>query len=122
MHRYEKSASSNEFGKLSLAELCQMADQMYSSLVKADVDIEKGVIVFDLELHADGEAELLASGSNQQDIWGINLYPEHFGSEEFVEFDSMINIRPRQGNRSRGIADPGIRQRIWDLVLGAIQP
>jgi len=59
---------------------------------------------------------LLEQGSAQEDLWGINLWPENFGTEEFVEFDSMINIRPAQNNRSRSVEDPAIRQLIYEIV------
>ena len=69
----------------------------------------------DAELHADLEKELLLQGSEQEDLWGINLYPEMNG-EDFIEFDSLINIRPYQGNRSRDVQDETVRQRIIDVV------
>jgi len=67
------------------------------------------------ELHADEETELLATGSRQSDLWGINLYPDVAG-EDWIEFDSMINLRPSFGNRSRGVDDPVTRARIVALV------
>ena len=93
-----------------------MADRTYGELVKADVDITRGLLLVDMELHADGEAFLLEDGSQQSDIWGINLYPGEFGTESFIEFDSMINIRPSQANRSRGVENPEIRQQIIRIV------
>lgn len=36
--------------------------------------------------------------------------------DDFVEFDSMINIRPAQGNRSRGVDDLEIRRKIVAIV------
>lgn len=89
---------------------------MYGSLVKAVVDIRKKILVVDAELHADQEKYLLENGSQPSDLWGINLYPDDYGTEDFVEFDSMINIRPRQGNRSRDVEDSTIRQQIIALV------
>ena len=102
--------------KISLAELRQMAEKMYGTLVKADVDISKGTLVIDMEMHADGEAYLLEDGSKQADLWGINLHPDKFGTDDFIEFDSMINIRPRQGNPSRDVLDDEIRQQIRAIV------
>ncbi len=96
-------------------ELKQMADRMFGDLVKAVVDVRKRIMVVDAELHADQESFLLETGSEQEDLWGINLYPE-FRGDEFVEFDSMINVRPSQGNRSRTIEDPEVRRRILDIV------
>ena len=71
-------------------------------------------------MHADEEELLLESGSKQADLWGINLYPERFGTDEFVEFDSMINIRPRQQNMSRGVENEIIRLQILELVAGKV--
>src|SRR3989338_11686679 len=93
-----------------------MAERMYGSLVKADVDVVKQQVIVDMEMHADGEAELLEKGSKQEDLWGINLYPEKYGSPDFIEFDSMINIKPRQNNMNRGVDDPLIREKIIKIV------
>lgn len=102
--------------EIGLAELEEMAENMYGELVKAVVDVEKRVMVVDAGLHVDEEQLLLESGSRQSDLWGINLYPDSFGDEDFVEFDSMINIRPAQGNRSRSVDDAAIRSLILDIV------
>ncbi len=105
---------------ISLTELSEMAEKMYGTLVKADVDIVKKIVVIDVDMHADGEAYLLENGSSQQDLWGINLYPQHYGSDEFIEFDSMINIRPRQNNMSRDVQDAAVREQIKRIVLGVV--
>jgi len=102
--------------KISVKELQAMAEQMYGDLVKADVDIVKKFVIVDMGMHADGEAELLASGSKQKDVWGINLHPADYGTDTFIEFDSMINIRPRQQNPSRDVLDKAVRQRITDII------
>jgi len=70
---------------------------------------------------ADEEQVLLDDGSRQTDLWGINLYPGD-DSEDWIEFDSMINIRPGQKNRSRGVEDPAMRTRIRAIVGELIQP
>lgn len=73
-------------------------------------------MVVDAELHADQEKVLLENGSKQENLWGINLYPEDFAQEEFIEFDSMINLRPSWGNRSRGVDDENLRRKIIKIV------
>lgn len=88
---------------------------MFGNLVKVVVDIEKGIMAVDGELHADEEVLLLENGSKQEYLWGVNIYPELTG-DDYIEFDSMINLRPRQGNRSRGIDDPTIRKKILEIV------
>jgi len=106
---------------ITLTELRPMAEIMYGTMVKADVDVAKKIVVIDMDMHADGEAYLLEHGSQQTDLWGINLYPDKFGTDEFIEFDSMINIRPRQNNPSRDVLDPAVRQQIIDIITGGVR-
>lgn len=96
-------------------QLKQFAHDTFVDLVKAVVDIERGIMAVGGELHADEETVLLEDGSKQANLWGINLYPDKTG-EDFIEFDSMINLRPSQGNRSRGVDDPTIQQQIITVV------
>lgn len=105
---------------ISKEELKEMASKMFGNLVKAVIDVEKKVLVVDAELHSDQEAYLLEQGSKQEDLWGINIYPELTGSE-MVEFDSMINLRPSQGNNSRGVNNEEIRKRILGIVNSIIE-
>ncbi len=100
---------------LSLAELNEMAGNVFGNMVKGVVDVERELLAVDAELHSDLEALLLEDGSKQKDLWGINLYPEAMG-DNFIEFDSMINMRPSQGNRSRGVEDAGLRLDIIVIV------
>ena len=72
-------------------------------------------MVIDASLHADEEAFLLSQGSDQTNLWGINLYPE-LNDCSFIEFDSMINLRPSQGNMTRGVDNPIIREKIFNIV------
>ena len=100
---------------IKVSELSKMAGENASGLVKAVVDIERGVMAVGGELHADGEAVLLEQGSKQENLWGINLYPEKTG-EDFIEFDSLINVRPSQHNSSRGVEDGVVQDRIRTVV------
>lgn len=100
---------------MTFDELNKMAEERFGNMVKAVVDIEKEIMAVDAELHADEEAELLENGSKQENLWGINIYPE-MPKGEWIEFDSMINLRPSQGNRTRGVDKPEIRQKIVEIV------
>ena len=100
---------------ISVSELKQMTEKMFGNLVKAVVDIERGIMAVDGELHADLEALLLENGSKQESLWGINIYPEMTG-DDFVEFDSMINLRPSQRNRSRGVDSPETQKKILEIT------
>lgn len=96
-------------------KLKKLTSRVFSGLVKAVVDIRKEVIVVDAEMHADEEKFLLEKGSKQDDLWGINLYPE-LTEEEFIEFDSMINVRPRLNNFSRSVENKKIQHKIIAIV------
>ncbi|MDI6785347.1 MAG: DUF5674 family protein [bacterium] len=101
--------------KITLQELNEMAYNSFGNLVKAVVDVKKEIIAVDAELHSDEEALLLENGSKQRDLWGINFYIELEG-DDFIEYDSMINLRPSQNNRSRGVDNPEIREKIKAIV------
>ena len=105
---------------MALDELKNLAAGMFGNMVKAVVDIDRGLLAVDAELHADLEAVLLEDGSIQDHLWGINLYPDLPG-DDFVEFDSLINVRPSQGNRSRGVEDVGLRAKILALVTKRVK-
>ena len=105
---------------VTLEEIKAMALATFGNLVKAVVDVQREFIAVDAELHADLEALLLEDGSKQKNLWGINFYPEIQG-DDFVEFDSMINLRPSQGNRSRGVEDKELREKIIEIVAKRIK-
>lgn len=106
--------------KVSLSELREMAEKMFGELVKADVDVVKKIVIIDMPMHYDGEQKLLENGSQQQDLWGINLHPGDYSTDDFIEFDSMINIRPGQGNPSKDVLDPETRQKITDIIAEVV--
>ncbi len=101
--------------EISANDLNQMAAKGFGDMVKAVVDIERGLLAVDAQLHSDLEALLLQNGSKQTNLWGINLYPEISG-DDFVEYDSMINLRPSAGNRTRGVESETVRAAIVKVV------
>jgi len=101
---------------IRIKELKEMAQEGFGNLVKAVVDIKKGIMVVGGEFHADEEVLLIEQEkSRREDTWGINFRLEETG-EEFIEFDSMINIKPAFGNRSRGVDNPEIREKIKEIA------
>ena len=84
--------------------------------IKGVVDIKRELLAVDSPMHYDCEQLLIENGSNQADLWGINLYLDEDDLDDMVEFDSMINIRPSQNNRSRSVEDPAIREKIKQVV------
>ncbi|HEV2828858.1 MAG TPA: DUF5674 family protein [Pyrinomonadaceae bacterium] len=100
---------------ISTQQLREAGEELYGDMVKAVVDVEKEVMAVGAELHADEEAFLMEKNSLQENLWGINLYTERV-MPEMLEFDSMINIRPRQNNRSRRVEDSKLQERITAIV------
>ena len=104
---------------ISLTELKESAKNSLGSLVKAVVDIERKLMAIEGAMHADEEQILLDDGSKQQDLWGINIYPD-LPIANRIQFDSMINIRPLQGNLSRSVEDASIQKEIQTIVNSMI--
>lgn len=100
---------------IPLIELRKIAQQRFGDMVKAVVDIERNIMAIGGDLHADEEAVLLQNGSQQENLWGINLYVDLL-MPDMVEYDSIINIRPKQNNRSRLVEDTEIRRRILEII------
>jgi hypothetical protein len=105
---------------ITLEDVRAVAREQFGEMVKAVVDVAQNIMAIGGELHADEEGVLLDEGSRQADLWGINLYPDAAPSER-IEFDSMINVRPAQGNRSRSVEDAALRARIQQVVARLVR-
>ena len=100
---------------ISMAKLKELAHNTFGDMIKCVADVKRGLLAVDADLHADLEHLLLEDGSAQEDLWGFNLWVEEEG-EEFIEFDSLINIRSWQGNPSRGVENPEVQKVIKSIV------
>jgi hypothetical protein len=105
--------------KIAPSELARLTALFFGDMVKYVADIERRKIAIGGELHADAEQLLLADGSRQSDLWGANYHPGK-GREGCIEYTSLINIRPAQGNRGMEVLDPTIRKRIRDLTFALV--
>lgn len=105
--------------RIKPAELARLVRLFFEDMVKYVVDVERRVAAVGGELHADAEQLLLDSGSRQSDLWGANYYPGR-GRDACIEYTSLINIRPSQGNRSMQIEDPAIRERVREVTVALI--
>ncbi|MBI3169421.1 MAG: hypothetical protein HYZ22_13135 [Chloroflexi bacterium] len=111
IHTLRQKASSNQIKDML---------QEYDSMIKIVVDIRQRILSGGGEMHADCESVLLENGSEQDDLWGANWYP----SEQRIEFESLINIRPRMGNRSVILQDENLRKQVEDVtqsILGGVE-
>ena len=104
---------------ISRKELASLAASSFGEWIKAVVDNEKQIMAIGGELHADMEQVLLEQGSRQENLWGINLYPAR-QDENWIEYDSMINVRPAHGNRSRTVEDATMQEKITSVVNALI--
>lgn len=86
--------------------------QEYENMIKIVVDIRRRFLSGGGEMHADCESVLLEDGSEQDDLWGANWYP----AEQRIEFESLINIRPRLGNRSIVLQDENLRKQVESVT------
>ena len=100
---------------ISRAILKEYAANTFGDMIKCVADVDKGLLAIDADLHADLERMLLENGSEQTSLWGFNLYPDETG-EDFIEYDSLINIRSWQGNPSRDVLDKDVREKIALIV------
>lgn len=100
---------------ISRAKLRTLAQNTFGDMIKCVADIRLDLLALDADLHADLEQMLLKNGSAQENLWGFNLWVEEAG-EDFIEYDSLINIRSWQGNPSRDVLNPEVREKIRQIV------
>lgn len=105
--------------KVTKARIREIAQGTHGDMAKAVVDIARGLLAIGGEMHADAEAVLLKDGSQQEHLWGINLYPDQPGGQ-FIEFSSLINIRPSEGNPTMHVEDQKMQQKIREVVHSLI--
>ena len=103
----------SKLNRKDLLNICTFI--MDGDMVKGVVDLGTEQIALDASLHVDLESMFLEKGAEQSNLWGFNLYPDD--DDDFIEFDSMINIRPWQNNRSRSVEDIAIQERIKEVIL-----
>ena len=106
--------------KITREHLKTLANNTFVDMIKCVADVKQGLLAVDAELHADLESMLLENGSEQDYLRGFNLYPDEIG-DDFIEFDSLINIRSWQGNRSRDVEDENVREQIREIVSKYIE-
>lgn len=100
--------------KISEAQLRAHLNNPFPEMIKFVVDVEKEILALGGEMHADAEAVLLEDGSEQKNLWGGNVYPD--AKTEKIEYNSLINIRPSQNNRSLDIQDEILKSKIKNIV------
>lgn len=106
--------------KISQAEIKELAQKTFGDMVKVVVDVERGIMAAGGEMHADCEQVLLDDGSKQENLWGANIYPDS-APEDFIEYQSLINIRPKIGNRGMNIEAGDIRDKVKQIIVSLIQ-
>jgi hypothetical protein len=100
---------------LNREEFQKIADHIFGNMLKAVVDVKREVVAIDAELHVDLAEFLVENGSTGNDLWGINIYPA-MSRDDWLEYDSMVNLKPQLGNRSRDVEDPIVRAKIRKIL------
>ncbi len=107
--------------RITKGKLENLAHEQYGNMIKAVVDIGQDIMGVGGELHVDIQSILLEKeNSKTEDTWGINLYLDKTG-EEFIEFDSMINLKPASGNKTRGVEDIETQKKIRGIVAKLVE-
>ncbi len=96
-----------------------LAKEWHQTLVKGVADIKTGLVALGGEWHIDANNRLLEEGSEQKDLWGFNIYPKEKG-DAAIEYNSLINIRPIQGNRSMEITSEETRHAVRKVAALAV--
>lgn len=99
--------------------LLALAKEWHGTLVKGVADVKSGQVALGGEWHMDANARLIAEGSEQKNLWGFNIYPKESGGAA-IEYVSLINIRPAQGNRGMEIASEETRAEVRKAVAKAV--
>ena len=107
--------------KITKEQLKKFAQEGYDNMLKAVVDIKKEIMALGGELHSDAKDLLLEQGSKQESLWGIDIYPDR-SKDKWIEFNSLVNIRPSVGNRSMGIQDNKTKDKIRQIINRLIEP
>lgn len=98
--------------KKAIKEELEKMGYEYGSYIKVVVDIEKGILAGGAPMHYDEERLLLDYGCKQENLWGGGVDLE----TGEITYDSMINIRPNQGNLKREIESEDIRKKLKRIV------
>lgn len=106
--------------KITRPELEELAKEFYREMVKGVADIERRIIALGGEWHMDSNQVLIADGSSQENLWGFNIYLNKQAGER-LEYNSLINIRPGQGNRSMEVENSEIKGKIFDIISELVE-
>jgi hypothetical protein len=96
----------------TIEQIKQMAKTFNGVMIKLAVDVKRSILAGGGALHADCEQLLLEDGSQQEDVWGADWYPD---SRE-VNFEALINIRPRQQNFDLELQNSELREQVEAIV------
>ncbi|OHA87583.1 MAG: hypothetical protein A3A96_00900 [Candidatus Zambryskibacteria bacterium RIFCSPLOWO2_01_FULL_39_39] len=106
--------------KITKSELEDLAKEIYVEMVKGVADIERGIIALGGEWHMDANEVLIKDGSAQENLWGFNIYLNK-PKEERLEYNSLINIRPKQSNKSMEIESEELKNKILEIVSNLVE-
>jgi len=99
--------------KINASELRNLLNHPFPDMIKFVVDVKREIMTLGGEMHADAEQILLEDGSQQENLWGGNIYPDE---NNRIEYTALINIRPSQNNKSMEIKDEGLKNGMLKIL------
>ena len=105
--------------KITVPELKEVSKEFYNPIIKGVVDIEREIVAFGGEWHIDANMKLIEDGSKQKNIWGFNIDLDK-SKGDWLEYNSLINIRPLAGNRQLDIQDQNLKERMKSIINSKI--
>lgn len=84
----------------------------FGSYIKTVIDVERKICSAGANMHFESEKVLIGEGSNQSSVWGGGVDLE----TKEIDFNSFINIRPNDNNKSNEIQDAKIREEYEKLT------
>ena len=94
------------------AEEIQQLKEQFEVYIKTVIDLEKKICSAGMDRHFEGEQALLEQGSTQNNIWGGGVDLE----TKEIDFNSFINIRPKDNNTKNEIQSEKIRKKYKELT------
>jgi hypothetical protein len=84
----------------------------FDTYIKTVIDVEKKMCSAGSTRHFDSESALLGQGSAQQNLWGGGIDT----LTKVVDYNSFINLRPKDNNPSNEILQPNVRKLFEELT------
>ncbi len=105
---------------VSMDYVRELAVEWYGTMIKGTVDIAKNKVAIGGKYHVESCELLVEGGGDHTNVWGFNIRFEE-DQNGILEFDSLVNIKPSLGNKSRSVENPEIIKKATEIIHSWIQ-